>query len=146
MGKILEFLATGFFIGKIGYFGGTIGSLLALPLIFFVRENVQFAVVFLILLTLGVISADFVEKKRGEKDPKEVVIDEVIGFFVSTFNLEPKFKEILLAFVIFRFFDILKPFPIRKVEKLRGGFAIVLDDVIAGIYTALVLFFIKRIF
>jgi Phosphatidylglycerophosphatase A and related proteins len=145
VGKILEGIATGFFVGKIRYFPGTLGSLWAIPLIFLAKDRTIFALIFLTLFVLGTISANFVAKKKGEKDPKEVVIDEVIGFFISNFNLEPNPKKILLAFFLFRIFDILKPFPIKYLEKVGGGLGIVLDDVVAGIYAGLVLWLFSKV-
>ncbi|MFZ8825656.1 MAG: phosphatidylglycerophosphatase A [Candidatus Caldipriscus sp.] len=143
MGKILEGIATGLFVGKVKYFPGTLGSLWAIPFILLARDLFSFAIIFLFLFVFGVISADFVAKKRGEKDPREVVIDEIVGFFVSTFNLEPNFKNLALAFILFRLFDILKPFPIREVENFGGGLGIVLDDVVAGAYVCVVLWILK---
>jgi len=70
-------------------------------------------------------------------DPPEVVIDEAAGFVLAVFLLPPSWVYISAGFVLFRIFDILKPFPLRRVERLKGGLGIVLDDLLAGIYTVL---------
>jgi len=74
-----------------------------------------------------------------QKDPRVIVIDEIAGFMVANFAAPLGIVVVILAFVLFRFFDIVKPFPISKLERLPGGAGIVLDDVMAGLYTFLVL-------
>ena len=77
------------------------------------------------------------EGLTGRNDPSEVVIDEVAGFFAATFFLPPSLLVMALGFVLFRFFDILKPYPIRRLEALKGGWGIVMDDLLAGLYANL---------
>ena len=80
------------------------------------------------------------EKILKKNDPGRIVIDEIAGLMVTLFGLPFNAVYALAGFVIFRFFDILKPFPIRLIEKkLSGGTAIVMDDVVAGIFSNLVL-------
>jgi phosphatidylglycerophosphatase A len=80
------------------------------------------------------------EKIFWRKDASQIVFDEVVGAFISVFLLPKKIEYIILAFFIFRFFDIVKPYPIRKIdEKVKGGFGVMLDDVIAAVYTNLTL-------
>ena len=74
-----------------------------------------------------------------QKDPRIIVIDEMAGFLVANFLSAPRIVPLLLAFCLFRFFDIAKVFPASKLEKLPGGAGIVLDDVTAGLYTFVVL-------
>ena len=80
-------------------------------------------------------------------DPSEVVIDEVAGFLLTMFLLPLSWLTLGLGFILFRVFDILKPYPIKQAEKLRGGLGIVMDDLVAGIYAhlcvRLILFFVK---
>jgi phosphatidylglycerophosphatase A len=76
------------------------------------------------------------EKLLAEKDSGKIVIDEIVGFLAATFLLEPSIGRFLAAFLLFRLFDILKPFPAGYLERhLRGGPGVVLDDIVAGIYT-----------
>jgi phosphatidylglycerophosphatase A len=86
----------------------------------------------------GVWSSGLVEKQWG-KDPNRVVVDELLGMWVALFLLPFNWKYILAAFLIFRFFDIVKPLYIRKAEQLPSGWGIMADDLLAGIYANLLL-------
>ena len=74
-----------------------------------------------------------------QKDCPKIVIDEVTGFLLANFSNPAEFKSTLLAFLLFRFFDIIKPFPAARAEKLSGGLGVILDDLIAGLYTFAIL-------
>lgn len=87
---------------------------------------------------LGVWSAGAVEQIWGA-DPSRVVIDEVAGMCISLLFLPVKVKYLLCALILFRFFDIVKPLFIRKMEQLPGGWGIMMDDVLAGVYTNMLL-------
>jgi phosphatidylglycerophosphatase A len=93
------------------------------------------------LALAGTWAASRTENLSGKKDPAKVVIDEVVGQFIALlpvpFLLDPAWWAMILAFVLFRFFDIVKPYPARKLESLHGGLGIIGDDVIAGVYAAL---------
>lgn len=97
--------------------------------------------VFLLVLIifLGIWSANFAEKHFSCKDPKPVIIDETAGFLLTMLFIEPTLVHILLGFIIFRIMDIVKPPPARFLEKLEGGSGIVADDLVAGFYSNLVL-------
>jgi phosphatidylglycerophosphatase A len=88
----------------------------------------------LIITFLGVWSSTIVEKTWG-KDPSRVVIDEVAGMCIGLLFLPVQLRYVLCALVLFRFFDIAKPLYIRKMEQLPGGWGIMMDDLLAGIYT-----------
>ena len=94
---------------------------------------------------MGVWSAGKAEKAFGRVDPGEVVIDEIVGQII-TFLATPKVSWIwlLAGFFLFRAFDIVKPFPARRAERLPGGWGIMLDDVIAGLYALIVLVVLGR--
>jgi phosphatidylglycerophosphatase A len=103
--------------------------------------RIQFLVLTMVLLHPAIRAAGIVAAESGRKDPQIVVIDEVLGQWLTLagaarFDL-PTFA---LAFGLFRLFDIWKPPPIRRIEQLPGGAGIVLDDMMAGVYGALVLF------
>lgn len=74
-----------------------------------------------------------------EKDPSHVVIDEVAGMSLTLLLIPPSYQNILAGFILFRFFDILKPLGIKKMENMRGGWGIMFDDVLAGIYSNIAL-------
>ncbi len=88
-----------------------------------------------ILVTLvGIPAATRVARAHGKKDPQFVVIDEVAGQLIALIAVPLSWKSFLAAFILFRVFDIIKPPPVRQLERLPDGFGIVLDDVAAGIY------------
>ncbi|MCK4467699.1 MAG: phosphatidylglycerophosphatase A [Desulfobacterales bacterium] len=140
--KSVMFLATGCFIGNIPFAPGTFGTILGLPLCFLLsRTNFSVAVLLTaIFIIFAVLIAHDAEKILKKNDPGCIVVDEIVGLMVTLFGLPFNAVYMLAGFVIFRFFDILKPFPIRLIErKLSGGTAIVMDDVVAGIFSNLVL-------
>ena len=139
--RAVFFVATGFFIGTLPFAPGTFGSLLGLPLCFLLsRLNLLqslICILIFILFAIGIASA--AEKIIKRKDPGQIVIDEIAGLMVALAGLPFNVKTVLAGFIIFRVFDILKPFPIRILERrVGGGSGIVLDDVLAGVYGNLV--------
>jgi phosphatidylglycerophosphatase A len=93
---------------------------------------------------LGVPAATIAARESGRKDPGFVVIDEVAGQWITLAAAKPDWKHILLALLLFRVFDIYKPFPVRQLEKLPEGWGIVFDDVAAGLYAWAVLLLLNR--
>lgn len=88
------------------------------------------------------MAAWFCEKGEailGEKDSGKIVIDEMAGFLLANFLVPLKPGPLLAAFFLFRLFDIIKPFPARRAERLSGGFGVILDDLVAGVYTFFIL-------
>ncbi len=129
----------------IGYVGKGAGTLAAITacivwyLAFNGNYNPILAVVITIAITvLGIWSSDKVTGIWG-KDPSRVVIDEWAGMFITLLFLPSSLAYIIAGLVLFRFFDIAKPLFIRKAEKLPGGWGIMLDDVVAGIYSNIIL-------
>jgi phosphatidylglycerophosphatase A len=128
--------ATFFYLGKLPIAPGTWGSLGALFLWLFlpITTSVHLSVI-LTLFVLGVYSSHKVAKYLKVHDPSEVVIDEVVGMGISLFMLPHNWVLYLIAFLLFRFFDILKPSFIYQIQNLPGGWGIMLDDVLAGLFT-----------
>ena len=89
-------------------------------------------------IIIGIVSSDYLIKHWGN-DPSQIVIDELAGMWIACLLLPHQWKVILTAFVLFRFFDIVKPLGIKKMEKLKGGLGVMMDDVLAGIYSNLCL-------
>lgn len=139
--RAVLFVATGFFIGTVPFAPGTFGSLIGLPVCFLLShlnllESVICILVF-ILFAMGIASA--AEKIIKQRDPGQIVIDEIAGLMVTFAGLPFNLKTVLAGFIIFRVFDILKPFPIRMLERsVGGGSGVVLDDVLAGVYGNLI--------
>lgn len=145
--KIAYIIATGFGSGYSPLIPGTAGSFIALMIFILVPlNNVSWLIICLIVFFTGVWAAQIVEKEHG-KDPGLVVIDEFVGQWISLLFLPRIFLVFIAAFIIFRILDILKPFPANDSQKLAHGWGIMIDDVIAGIYTNLIiqllLFFLK---
>lgn len=93
----------------------------------------------LFFFALGLYSSSMIEKKIGKKDPAIIVIDEIVGIWIALFLIPFQWKFLLLAFIFFRFFDIKKPLFIHPLQSLKGGWGIMLDDCLAGLYTNLLL-------
>ncbi len=137
------FLATGMGLGFSPVAPGTIGALGGCLIALLLRQYITFhvpALVFLIILFffLGVHSSNQLEKNWG-KDPSKVVIDEVVGMWIAMLMIPSGWIYTMAAFVLFRLFDIYKPFFIRRMEKLKGGWGIMMDDVLAGIYANVII-------
>jgi phosphatidylglycerophosphatase A len=146
---LVKLFATGLGTGYLPVASGTAGSLLALVVYraFFYGNTHHFAVVTLLTLAVSFYLCGAAEKLFGTKDDSRVVLDEVVGMWISLLFLPGSLVIMVLAFFIFRFFDVVKPF-FRPVQKLPGGYGIVIDDVIAAVLTNLVIrliLFIKLI-
>lgn len=141
MGAFLHMVATGCYTGYLPGAPGTWGTLLVgLPLCLLVKQAGEgpFLLVTACVVLLSVWASGFVERSLGEKDPSFVVIDEVAGMMVSMALLPASFASVVLACALFRLFDIVKPYPIRLIDRrLSGGWGITLDDVMAGLYANL---------
>ncbi|MBS3905525.1 MAG: phosphatidylglycerophosphatase A [Syntrophaceae bacterium] len=141
MRRFIVILATGFGAGYSPIAPGTLGTLLAIPIYYFLSE-MSFPLYELTLITFFFLScwiSGQAQQYFGKKDDQRIVIDEMMGFFVAMLWVPQTPLFILVGFILFRFFDILKPFPIRRFEKVGGGFGVVLDDVMAGIFANVIL-------
>ena len=127
--RVCEWFATCCYTGYLPLAPGTWASALACLILYVVPSANHPAVI--VLLT--VLAAFAIERVRGEEtDPGYIVIDELIGVLVATAGHNPTIWNIAKAFILFRAFDILKPYPIKKVERLAGAYGIIADDVLAG--------------
>ena len=140
-------VATVFFVGYIPFAPGTFGALAGMVFIWLLKPALPLLLTILAAgFAAGTVSAHYAEKAFGEKDCGHIVIDEFVGFLVSVVLLPQTAGYLVSAFLLFRFFDILKPPPIRNIERaLNGGMGIMLDDVAAGIATNVVLQLAARI-
>jgi phosphatidylglycerophosphatase A len=135
-------VATGFGAGYAPVAPGTAGSLVGLVLVFLIhnRSLILYTVVALTVFALGVYCADRMERATGEKDNRRIVIDEIAGMLVAGFLLPSAPAYWIGGFLLFRALDVMKPFPARWIEQnLVGGWGIMLDDTVAGLYTNLIL-------
>ena len=137
----LERLITTFiYIGKIPFAPGTCGSLVAAIIWFFIPINylIQLLII-VILFFIGLYASKVVAFNLKNSDPSEIVIDEVIGMWIALFMIPHNIKLFIIAFLIFRFFDIIKPSFIFHIQKFSRGWGIMLDDIIAGLFTLLII-------
>ena len=153
MEPIARLVATGFYTGYSPVAPGTAGSLFALAILWFLDPSDSFLGPGLVLLFfLGVWVSTRVEREEirqgGKHDPSIVNIDEIAGMGLSVVFLPHSVSRawLIAGFLLFRVFDIVKPFPANRAQNLPGGWGIMIDDVIAGIYANAVLQVMVRIF
>lgn len=135
-------LATWGGVGKIKTAPGTFGTLAALPFVWILSQTgpLIYMTFTLFFAVFAIFIAEFYERASGTHDSKEVVIDEVVGILISMAWLPQTWQAYLAGFLLFRLLDVVKPPPIRHFdEKVRGGFGVVADDLIAGLITNVVL-------
>ena len=140
LNKVGTFVATGGYAGFFPVAPGTVGALVGL-LLFYLFSNFSLAIYLLsttALFFLGAWAAEKAEISFGRKDSPKIVIDEVVGYLVTMVLIPFTFGNALGGFLFFRLFDIIKPPPARKIDRqMQGGFAVILDDAVAGLYSNL---------
>ncbi|UCD56928.1 MAG: phosphatidylglycerophosphatase A [Candidatus Hydrogenedentota bacterium] len=132
-------IAVGFasvlFLGYAPMASGTVGSLPAIGVALWLHHRpVHLLLLAVILLPLGAAASTRAERVYGRKDPPEVTIDEFVGMLVAFLWLPMTLSSVALVFILYRLFDIFKPFPARQCERIKGGFGVMADDVVAGVY------------
>lgn len=136
-------VAVGFGAGHFPWISGTTGTLpFWLALYVWTRlaqpSLIWMPVVSLVVTVTGFWAASKAEEDLGVHDPKQVVIDEWAGMAITLIGAPPRLSSYIAAFILFRIFDVIKPPPARQLEKLPGGYGIVMDDVFAGFYALIV--------
>lgn len=145
--RTTKLVTTFFYTGYSPLAPGTVGSLGGLVIYFLVRNNTSLYVFTTIFIfAMGILFSGQAEKIYGKKDAPAIVIDEVCGMLLSLLFVPFGVYSVVLGFFLFRLFDIFKPFPARSVERVPGSFGVMFDDVIAGLYTNIVLQIIFRFF
>jgi phosphatidylglycerophosphatase A len=143
MNRFLALLATLGPIGHVPKAPGTLGTLAAVPLVWILGTaglpSALYLTITLAVIVIGVKASSVAEQVLGKKDPGSVVIDEFAGYMVSMAFLPATAGNLIAAFILFRFFDIVKPPPIDALEKIGGGPGIMADDILAGIITSAIL-------
>jgi phosphatidylglycerophosphatase A len=137
---LTKVIGSGFFTGYAPVASGTVGSAIALMFFFIPNFNSLYSIIpaTIILFVIGGFAAEKMEKVYGQ-DPSVVTVDEIVGMWLSLWFIQVTLLNIFLAFIIFRILDILKPYPAGEFDKRSGGWNIMLDDVIAGLYTNVIL-------
>jgi phosphatidylglycerophosphatase A len=138
--RLAIFAASVAYLGYLPWAPGTWGTLAALAVYWWlVPAGYWVLVVAAASLALGVWAGGVAEKAWGKKDPGRVCLDEFASYFVAVAFLPKTLTYAVVAFVLSRLFDILKPFPAGRSQRLAGGWGIIADDVVAGVYANLVL-------
>jgi phosphatidylglycerophosphatase A len=148
--KLKEMVATSLFVGYVPFIPGTMGTLVGTAIYIFLSPLIVFYYIAIaVLLVVAVWVSDYAEKHIFKiKDAPHIVIDETVGFLIAMISFPfdrslTSIKFVVIGFILFRAFDILKPYPIRDSQKLEGGFGVVIDDVLAAVYTNLFLQFLR---
>lgn len=131
----IHFLALGFGTGLAPQAPGTFGTLAAIPVVILAAclGVTGFIIATVVACAVGVFFCDYTAKAMGEHDHPSIVWDEIAGFMVAMIAIPISWQTLLVAFVLFRIFDIFKPWPIRYLDKhVSGGVGIMLDDILAG--------------
>jgi len=141
MDTLLKYVATLGIIGYIPFAPGTFGTLCAFVLFITVKPSLFSHLALLaIFIPIGVVSSHSAERSLNTKDSSHIVIDEFCGYLLSVLFLPFSFSYALSAFFLFRVFDILKPFPIRRIERtFAGGAGVMADDMAAALYANIIL-------
>lgn len=142
---LIKIFATFFYVGCLPAIPGTFGSLAGIGVYLLVSRFSYIywgTVLFFIIFGIAVSSA--AEDVLGKKDAPCIVIDEVAGILISFLFLPFDIRLIVIGFLIFRILDALKPFPINRLQCLRGGWGVMSDDIIAGVYTNIILQFVLK--
>jgi phosphatidylglycerophosphatase A len=149
MNRFFLVLATGFGVGYSPVAPGTLGTLIAIPVYYFLSAipSPIYEITLIGFFFLSVWISGNAEIFFGKKDDQRIVIDEMMGFLITMLWVPKTILFVTIGFFLFRLFDILKPFPIRRLEKrLKGGFGVVLDDVMAGVYANIILHLVGGIY
>lgn len=143
--NIVAFFATAGFVGRLPKAPGTFGTLVAVPIaVLFTMMGPNFYLIATsIAIGFSIWISELHERNVGTHDSKEIVIDEVVGFLVAFTWLPLTLTSLAATFLLFRFFDIVKPYPISVLDRrVRGGLGVVVDDLAAGLATSLILQFV----
>jgi phosphatidylglycerophosphatase A len=142
LGSPSGLLAFGFGSGLSPFAPGTMGTVVAIPFVFALKSlgAPGFWIALLLLFLLGIQICGHVSRKLGMHDHGGIVWDEMVGYWLAIAFVPLQWHWLLAAFVLFRFFDIYKPWPIRQLDqKVSGGFGIMIDDILAALFTIIVL-------
>lgn len=140
--KLYLLIATVFGIGYLPIMPGTYCSLFCCIIYYFFINNlilIYKVLILFLLFFIGIYVSGKVERIIGSKDPRIIVIDEFVGQMIPLFISNDNFYYYIFSFIFFRVLDVFKPFPIKRIEGMKGGLSVVLDDVIAGFYVFILL-------
>ncbi|MFP4417307.1 MAG: phosphatidylglycerophosphatase A [Chitinivibrionales bacterium] len=147
-----RFFGSLFFLGYFPFAPGTVGSLAVVAAIWFTRDfsfqffdpqyYLQFWLAGIALTVISMLVGQNSHAVFGDHDPKQFVLDEVAGQFITFFMIPISWRTLIMGFLLFRFFDIVKPFPVHNLEEVEGGVGMTMDDVVAGVMSNISLLFL----
>ncbi|MEW6103958.1 MAG: phosphatidylglycerophosphatase A [bacterium] len=145
MKKFILLLAYGFGLGKMPIIPATFGTLIGVLIFLLLSpQKTAYLIITMAITILGIKIADIAEDSSKIKDDRRIVIDEVAGFLITMIGISNSTINLILGFFIFRLLDIIKPFPIRLSQRLKGGLGIMADDILAGILGCIILNLIQQ--
>ena len=143
--KISYNFSTSFGVGNSKIFPGTLASLITLPIVWLIKYFFSLNFFLIVLLFYSIISYFLIKiciKNVTDKDPKYIVADEHIGQSIALIFCDQNIFDYLVSFILFRFFDIVKPFPINLIDKkVKNAYGVILDDVLAGIFVCIIIIY-----
>lgn len=145
----IHFAAVGLGSGLANKAPGTFGTLAAVPIYYFLSFlSVEFYLAIIICSSvIGIWICDVTSRDMGVHDHKAIVWDEFVGYWITMFMVPFSIKWAVIGFILFRFFDIVKPYPISWLDKkVHGGLGIMIDDIVAGVFAAVVLQYLIYIY
>ncbi len=139
--SVALFIAEGAYAGKSPFAPGTAGTFVGVLLYFLLKglPPMWYLLACIIVTGVGIWAAEEAEKLLGQKDAPSIVIDEIAGYLIAMIHVPSGWGFAAAGFLLFRVFDIIKPYPFRRLQNLHGGLGVVIDDIGAGIYTNIVL-------
>jgi len=138
--SLIKGFATVLGVGFLPVAPGTWATVVGVALAYFLGGNLPaYTILMLVLLVLGVMTTGIIEKQMNQKDPGILVIDEVVGVMIALWGLPLIWSVMICGFFLFRAFDMFKIYPINRLEAQSGGWGIMLDDCMAGVYTNIIL-------
>jgi phosphatidylglycerophosphatase A len=145
--RAATWVATGFGVGRAPVAPGTFGALLGVPLYLVFRELPVplYAVAVLLLFAAGVWVCGLAERQLNARDHESIVFDEIVGVLITLWLAPSGWAWLAVGFGLFRLFDIWKPFPIRRLERWPGGWGVMADDALAGVYGFIALQLLSRL-
>lgn len=138
---VIIFIAQGAYAGRFPVAPGTAGTLIGVLLYLWMRaiSPASYLVLCFIVIMIGTWTAGRAEMFLGRKDSPSIVIDEIAGYLVAMFMVPQAWGFVVIGFLLFRVFDIIKPYPLKRLQNIHGGAGVMVDDIGAGVYTNLVL-------
>ena len=138
-------------VGYLPLMPGTFGSLVGVGIFLLLSRTAVGLVVAIVAVTFaGIWAGSRTEALAGRKDPGKIVVDEVAGQLIASlplvFFMQWSIAAVIVSFVLFRFFDIVKPYPANKLQELEGGLGVMCDDLVAGVYAAVLVTIFMRFF